>query len=49
MAQSACQGMRVVTVKEAVQSMIVRPQTTRDIGEQLSEIHSRDETTGSCY
>ena len=36
MAQSACQGMRVVTHKEAVQSMIVRPQTTRDIGEQLS-------------
>ena len=29
--------------KEAVQSMIVRPQTMRDIGEQLSEIHSRDE------
>ena len=28
--------------KEAVQGMIVRPQTTRDIGEQLSEIHSRD-------
>ena len=26
--------------KEAVQGMIVRPQTARDIGEQLSEIHS---------
>ena len=28
--------------KESVQSMIVRPRTTRDIGEQLSEIHSCD-------
>ena len=28
--------------KESVQSMIVRPRTTRDIGEQLSEIHLRD-------
>jgi len=28
--------------KESVQSMIVHPRTTQDIGEQLSEIHSRD-------
>ena len=28
--------------KEAVQGMIVRPQTVRDIGEQLSEMHSRE-------
>ena len=28
--------------KEAVQAMIVRPQTVRDVGEQLSEIHASD-------
>ena len=28
--------------KEAVQAIIVRPQTTRDVGEQLSQIHASD-------
>ena len=28
--------------KEAVQSIVVRPQTTMDISEQLSKVHARD-------